>query len=135
MAAPNYTITPVSESDLPFLASFIHTAKLSLSINRLIFNDWPKDATQTQMYTGAVRGGYADPSTECFKAVDCNSDEIIGYFVLARKQAVQETPAEAENKYSTPVIPDGLNLGLFGEVMNATKQISQNVEAINRFGM
>ncbi|KAJ5120166.1 hypothetical protein N7448_010835 [Penicillium atrosanguineum] len=133
MAAPNYTIAPVLESDLPFLANFLHVAKLSLSINRLIFKDWPNDAVQMQMYTGAVRGGFSDPSMESFKAVDSDSDEIIGYFALARKQPVEETSVDAENKDSNQVIPDGLNPGLFEEVVKATDQISKKVEAMDRF--
>ncbi|KAJ5668525.1 uncharacterized protein N7477_007095 [Penicillium maclennaniae] len=85
------------------------------------------------MYTSAVRGGYADPSMESFKAVDSDSDEIIGYFVLARKQPAKDTSADAEKGESYPVVPDGLNPGLFGEVMNATRQISRETEGIDRF--
>lgn len=134
MAAPNY-IAPVSESDLPFLASFIHAAKLRLSINRLIFNDWPNDAFQKQMYSDAVQSGYSASSTECFKAVHSDSNEIIGYFVLGRRrQPAEETSIGAGSEDSNNVIPEGLNPGLFREVMDATTQIAKEREAIDRFG-
>ncbi|KAJ5201383.1 uncharacterized protein N7498_006046 [Penicillium cinerascens] len=131
MAAPKYSIASVSEPDLPFLANFIHAAKLSLSINRLIFKDWPNEALQKQMYSEAVQDGYSNPSMECFKAVDVDSNEIVGYFVLARKRPVKESLIDSGSEGEA--IPDGFNLGLFREMTDATIQIAKQTDAIDRF--
>lgn len=134
MVAPKYSIASVSEPDLPFLATFINTAKLSLSINRLIFEDWPNEALQKQMYSSAVQDGYSDPSMECFKAVDVDFNEIVGYFVLARKRPVKESPVDSGSEGAQQAIPDGFNLGLFKELNNAIVHIAKQTDAIDRFG-
>jgi hypothetical protein len=134
MASPEYSIVPVLEADLPFLANLTHAAKLSLSINRLIFENWPNEVLQKEMYSNAVLRGYSEPSLECFKAVDANSNEIIGYFVLARKQPVEEDLIDNGNEASRQATPDGLNRGLYGELITATTKIAKRTEAIDRFG-
>lgn len=134
MAAPKYSIASVSEPDLPFLANFIHAAKLSLSINRLIFKDWPNEALQKQVYSNAVQDGYSNPLMKCFKAVDVDSNEIVGYFVLARKRPVKKSLTDSGSEGVQQAIPDGFNLGLFRELTNATIQIAKQTDAIDRFG-
>lgn len=87
----------------PFLAKFIHSAKLSLSISRLLYQPWPNDPAQEKQYTGAVDGALADSSMECFKATDGDSNANIGYIVLARKMATKEdsiAPAQSEGSYN-----------------------------------
>lgn len=76
---------------------------------------------------------------ECFKAVEEESNEIIGYFVIARKQPVSskgESAADAndQNASGGQDIPDGLNPGLLTEVNNATAQIAKDTDGIERFG-
>ncbi|KAJ5572502.1 hypothetical protein N7450_009486 [Penicillium hetheringtonii] len=135
MAASNYSILPVMEADLPFLAEFIHAAKLRLTINRLLFEDWPNDPVQTKMYTNAVRSGFKDPDTEGFKAVDNNSKEIVGYFVLARKRPSQKPPQYEIREISSQGTPEGLNPLLFAEVMAASAKIEKEVEGTDHFDL
>jgi len=134
MVASNYSILPVVKADLPFLAEFIHAAKLRLNINRLLFEDWPNDPVQTKMYTDAVRSGFEDPATECFKAVDNDSNEIVGYFVLARKRPSQKPLQYETSKISSQGTPEGLNPSLFAEVMAASAKIEKEVEGTDHFG-
>lgn len=85
MASLKYYIAPVTKADLPTLANLFHSAKLPLSINRLIFNKWPNEELQIKLYTDTVEGAIADPDTVSFKAVD-DSNRIIGYLVLSRRK-------------------------------------------------
>ncbi|KAJ5594053.1 uncharacterized protein N7459_000261 [Penicillium hispanicum] len=134
MTTPDYSIAAVASSDLPTLARFIHDAKLALSINRLIFLDWPNEPVQSRQYTSAVQSGYDDPSIECFKAVDNHSQEIIGYFVLGRKRSVEKTPPiDIKNDDSKADVPEGLNPALLAEVVNATSLIARETEDIDRY--
>ncbi|KAJ5965712.1 hypothetical protein N7481_012426 [Penicillium waksmanii] len=128
MAVPNYSILPVVEADLPFLAKFIHASKLRLSINRLLFENWPNETIQMKMYTGAVTSGFKDPATESFKAVDTESNEIIGYFVLARKRPAQDLPEYELGANPDQGTPKGLNPSLFAEVMTASAEIAKATE-------
>lgn len=92
MINPNYQISPVESADLPFLVKFIHSAKLSLSINRLLYQPWPSKDVQRNQYAKAVEGAFGDSSMESFKATDKESNEIIGYIVLAKKKAFRNSP-------------------------------------------
>lgn len=134
MAVPNYAILPVVEADLPFLAKFIHASKLRLSINRLLFEEWPNETIQMKMYTGAVTYGFKDPATESFKAVDTESNEIIGYFVLARKRPAQELPEYELGANPDQGTPEVLNPSLFAEIMTASAEIAKATENTDFLG-
>lgn len=135
-----YKIEPVTSNDLPFLSKFIHSAKLALSINCLIFLDWPNEPLQNKLYSRAVRSGYEDPSIDCFKAVDNNNNtqEIIGYIAM-RKQSAPK-PEEAfketskEQEASGDSVPHGLNPPLFAEVNNAVSEIAECTKGLELLG-
>ncbi|CAL5869012.1 uncharacterized protein PFLUO_LOCUS3240 [Penicillium psychrofluorescens] len=135
MLPPKHSILPISGSDLPTLAEFLHTSKLALTVNRLIFKHWPNDATQLPLYTEAVESGFSDPSMECLKVVDDETGDIVGYLALSRKQAEKEAenPAGSEEDPESNA-PDGLNMPVFKEIMNAVSEITKEFEAIDRFG-
>lgn len=63
------------------------------------------------MYMDAVQDGYSDPSIEYFRAVNAESNEIIGYFVLAWKQPAKEASTDYGSK-GAQSIPKLLNPGL-----------------------
>lgn len=134
MTPPNYSILPVVEADLPFLANFIHAAKLRLSINRLLFLDWPNGEAQMKMYTAAVISGFEDPATECFKAVDLETNEIIGYLVIARKRPSQEPPEYEISRYSDSNTPEGLNPHVFAQVVTASAEIEKETKNTDFLG-
>lgn len=142
MAASNHIIAPVESSDLPFLARLVHAAKLSLSINRLLYQPWPNEDVQKKQYTGAVEGGFADSSMECFKATDSVSNDIVGYIVFTRKQAVhmeEEEPAptiasSASEQNNNNKTPKGINAGLLSEISNAAAQLAKATASIERYG-
>lgn len=135
MAGPTHTISRVEGSDLPFLAKFIHSAKLSLSINRLLYQPWPNNPVQEKQYTAAVEGALADSSMECFKATDGDLNAIIGYIVLARKTATKgDSMAPTQSADNGHNVPEGMNPGLLAEVSAANISISQATENIDRYG-
>jgi hypothetical protein len=133
MLPPKHSILPISSSDLPTLAQFLHTSKLALTVNRLIFKHWPNDATQLPLYTQAVESGFSDPSMECFKVVDDESGDIVGYLALSRKKAEKEKSASSEDG-AEPSVPDGLNPDVFRAVMNAVSRVTKEFEGMDRFG-
>ncbi|KAJ6157668.1 hypothetical protein N7470_005260 [Penicillium chermesinum] len=131
MSYPNYTLVPVESEDLPVLAQFLHSSKQALSINRLIFLDWPNDKIQMRMYSGAVKGGFEDPSIKNFKAVDNDTKEIIGYIAFAKKAVATKEEIEAQNKnFAEQKTPEGINPPLYAEVNNAILQISKDFHKI-----
>jgi hypothetical protein len=97
MATPKHSISAVEKANLPTLATLVAASKLSLTINRLLFKDWPNHAAQKPLYTGAVEGGFADPSVTNLKVVDNGSGEIVGYLGLTRKRPAP-VPAKKEGE-------------------------------------
>ncbi|CAG8973946.1 hypothetical protein HYALB_00007475 [Hymenoscyphus albidus] len=80
------TILPVQKSDLPDAANLIHTSKLALPINRLLYKNWPADAAQEEQCLNAVTGAFHNPTMESFKVVDPDTQEMVAYLVLTREK-------------------------------------------------
>ncbi|KAJ5353378.1 hypothetical protein N7452_002352 [Penicillium brevicompactum] len=135
MTSFDHPITRVTSSDLPFLAEFIHSAKLLLSINRLLYQPWPNEPLQRKQYTGAVEGAFADPSMECFKATHAESNEIIGYIVFAKKQASEGDKIAPQSQIPDAghTAPEGMTPGILTEISGANMEINKAVEHIDRF--
>lgn len=55
MSAPGYTLRPVQSSDIPVLGDLLYNSKLALTINRLLFKDWPNEAAQRRNYAAVLR--------------------------------------------------------------------------------
>ncbi|KAM5360142.1 hypothetical protein ACJZ2D_013957 [Fusarium nematophilum] len=125
------SILPISSSDLPTLAEFIHSSKLRLAINRLLFHDWPNDASQKPIYSQAVESAFNNPAVHCLKAVDQRSKDIIGYLVLTRKQP-EEGSSPEEQSTGGEDAPDGMNPDVFSTVVQAAKEISQETDKLDR---
>ncbi|KAH7118573.1 hypothetical protein B0J13DRAFT_629699 [Dactylonectria estremocensis] len=80
-----YLIFPVEGADVPTIAEYLLTCKLRLTINRLLYADWPNETVQRRQCNKAVQGGFDDPNTENLKVVDVASGALVGYLGLTRK--------------------------------------------------
>jgi hypothetical protein len=135
MPIPNHSILPVLSSDLPTLANFVHSSKLPLTINRLLFKDWPNEPAQKPLYTHAVQSGFKDPSVDCLKVVDDESRDIVGYLVLTRKRpANTERPTDKKIGDGKQNIPDGVDPDVYTTVLKAVTKIAKEMEGIDHFG-
>ncbi|RDW62086.1 hypothetical protein BP6252_11519 [Coleophoma cylindrospora] len=136
----SYSIVPITAEDLPTLAAFVYTSKQQLTINRVLWKDWPNEAAQRANYTNAVEGAFKDPLSETFKVVDDESGEILGHVVLSRKVPVggdvKNTGTDDEGEGSQDEkVPKGLNLEVAGEVGEAVKEIDKEFLGEDRFGL
>lgn len=131
----SYSIHSVASTDLPALGELLHTAKLALPINRLLWKDWPNDAAQKPQYAQALESGFKEPSIENFKAIDNASGETVGYLGLARKQPVkQEESVQNSNPSTPPNLPDGVDTEVCTAVMKAVAEIAEDTEGMDCFG-
>ena len=132
---PPTSILPVSSSDLPTVGRFLYSQKLALTVNRLLFKDWPNEAAQMPVYTSAVEGGLKDPSTEGLKVIDDESREIVGYIALTRRRPVkQEPPTVQGNGDAKQNIPEFFNPDVLSMVLTAVNEINKEIEGIDHFG-
>ena len=137
MSTPTATILPVEEADLPFLGDFLYSCKLELSINRLLFQNWPNEPLQKSMYSGAVNSGFDDKDVECVKAVN-EKGEIVGYLALSRKRAAAKTEtSEAADARAgdgqgegdaKPSAPEGLDPRVLSGVISTVTELNKETE-------
>ncbi|KAI8649350.1 N-acetyltransferase domain-containing protein [Fusarium sp. Ph1] len=125
------SILPVAGSDLPMLAEFVHSSKLCLTINRLLYLDWPNDAAQKPQYRRAVESSFNNDKVQCLKAVDEESNELVGYLVLTPKTPVEarkdtEIGSDAEEKN----VPEGMHAGVWSAVTNAAAEINRETDSL-----
>ncbi|EXJ67323.1 uncharacterized protein A1O5_09336 [Cladophialophora psammophila CBS 110553] len=140
MTHPKQSIRPVSSLDLPLLSDLVHTGKLALPINRLLFKDWLNDAAQKPLYAAAAEAAFKDEQLECLKAVDEGSGDILGHLSLTRKRPDSEfkegqpTPdEEAELGKQQQDIPEFFNPDVLSAVSNAVAEIPEQLEGLDHF--
>lgn len=133
MSLPNHSIQPVREADLPFLASFLHTSKLALPINRLLFKEWPNDAAQKPLYAGAMRSGFEDADVDDLKCVDADTGEIVAYIAISRKRPGPDPTAD-RLKRSDAGKGDFFHPDIIAAVTDAVGEINRDVQNLDRIG-
>ncbi|KAL4765362.1 GNAT family N-acetyltransferase [Aspergillus foveolatus] len=85
--SPLYTSRQVERSDLGALEELLFTSKLSLTINRLLFNDWPNEAAQRRDYRAALEHqDLESDDRESLSVIDNASGKLIGCIALCRRQ-------------------------------------------------
>ena len=144
-------IIPVEASDIPTLGTdLLYPQKLALTINRLLFKDWPNEPVQKANSTRAVESSFNDPDVECLKAVDEHGD-IIGYVALTRKHqpptnnTVAVPPSDDAADTGTGTAgegggkqdgspPDFFNPHVLSAVQAAVAEINQTTQTTEHYG-
>lgn len=130
------SILPVAGSDLPKLAEFVHSAKLCLTINRLLYLNWPNDAAQKPQYRRAVESSFKNDNVQCLKAVDEESNELVGYLVLTRKTSVEaRKDTEIGSDAGDQSVPEGMHAGVWSAVNHAAAEINRETDGLDHLGM
>lgn len=131
-------IVPAEASDIPTLGTdLLYHQKLALTINRLLFRDWPNETTQKAIYIGAVESAFNDSNVECLKAVDEHGD-IIGYLALTRRQPTNTVPpsdaASTGGEGGKQDVPDFFNPDVLSPVQSAVADINQETQNTEHYG-
>ena len=141
MAAKGYTIQPAVLADSPTLIDLVVHDKLSLTMNQLIFKDWPNTDKQKSVYTGNVERAFRDPSSVPLKAVD-DTGNIVGYLLLSRRKPLSSLTSDdtkpedrMENiKPEETTVPDFMNLAPVKAVNEAVVKLNKPFAEIDRYG-
>lgn len=133
MASP-YHILPVESSDLATLAEFVYHSKLNLTINRLLYKDWPNEVAQRHQYTLAVEGGFDNPNTESLKVVDA-SGEIVGYIALTRIHPTNANePANDDKGSQQQNATDVFNQDVLNAVIQGVAEVAKVTQTMDHYG-
>jgi hypothetical protein len=136
MSSTNFTVSRIEKPDLPAVSRNLAASKLPLTINRLLYKNWPNEEAQLAQCTKAIEGAFTNPlNVLFFKAVDNKSGEIVGHIAVTRKPIGTNGPGPAitiaEN--GKPKVPDGMNEEVFRAVMNSTAELNTH-ESVEHFG-
>ncbi|KAF2135232.1 uncharacterized protein K452DRAFT_293378 [Aplosporella prunicola CBS 121167] len=138
MVAAPCSISSMERPDFPTIADFLHSSKLQLTINRLLYKDWPNDAAQKSQCTQTIEGAFADPHVENLKAVDETSGDIVGYLGLTRKRPTKPsaTPGDGSDNAATAPqmeVPEFFNPEVFKAVIGAVGELSKETAGVDHF--
>lgn len=81
-----FLISAPEEKDIKVLGGLLLRSKLSLTINRLLWKNWPNETAQREQYTAAVEGAFKDPNMLDLRAVDKETGQIAGYVCFTKKE-------------------------------------------------
>ncbi|KAJ1714208.1 acyl-CoA N-acyltransferase [Aspergillus flavus] len=131
MTTPSYTIRAVEHSDIPALGELLYTSKLALTINRLLFKNWPNEATQRQNYLGALEGIDVD-SPKSRTVVDNDTGEVIGHLALNRRRPVEKLE-QSQGETKKPYLPNFFAPEVVTAVLEAVATINEEVKTFDRY--
>jgi ribosomal protein S18 acetylase RimI-like enzyme len=131
MSTLSHSILPVTDADLGIIGDLVHSCKLELTINRLLFYNWPNDDAQKPQYAAAVQRGFNNPSAECYKAVDDESGEILGYVIFTRNRPTGTEQSKEEEQD----VPRGVKPEVLSAVNNAAAEIWNDTPNTDHFSM
>ncbi|RDW86897.1 GNAT family N-acetyltransferase [Aspergillus mulundensis] len=128
----NFTFRQVERSDVDTLEGLLFTSKLSLTINKLLFKNWPNEAVQRRNYRSALEGlDFDNSDRESLTVVDDELGKIIGHLALYRREP--QTPvqddiecgqSQAASATEQADIPDFFNADVLNAVIEAVGELS-----------
>jgi hypothetical protein len=137
--SPSYTLTPFTPSHIPQTSELLFTSKLGLTINRLLFKNWPNEEVQRRNYT-AVLESLPRSGVEALSVLDEQSGEVLGHLSLTRRRAVEikskEEKKEEEEKGGDgkQEVPDFFNPEVLSAVQAAVAELSSGLEGVDHLG-
>lgn len=123
---PGYAILPVTEADLPTLSLHLRLSKLPLTINRLLFKDWPNEAAQSVQYSAAIEASFRDGAAEMVKVVHEASGHVVGHLVLTHKQP--------DDGAQPTVAPNGMVPELYYMILNGVSKLEEVIRSREHLG-
>lgn len=133
MSIPGYTLRPVQSSDIPALSDLLYKSKLSLTVNRLLFKDWPNEAVQRRKYA-AVFEGLDLSKTEFVSVVDDETGDLVGHLALTRRRSISSTETQSVLPGNEQKVPDFFNPGVLAAVGAAAAELAQDTKNIDHYG-
>lgn len=130
MSINDYSVLPLLLEDVPTLAEFVQESKLCLTVNRLLFKNWPAYDVQKEHYGKGVCPNFDDPLVTRFKVIHNDSKEVVGHLVVTRVKPVEAKPDDASSSASAP---DYFDAGVLAEVKRMVSELDTE-RAVDRLG-
>ncbi len=132
MYSDKYTIRPFQAGDVAETGELLFTQKLGLTINRLLFKNWPNEEVQRKNYTSTLAN--LDPDTmESLTVVENASGDIVGHLSMTRKKPAPKTDENPGNGEEGEV-PDHFNADVLATVMKAANELDAVMKNTDHIG-
>ena len=132
MSSDRYTIRPFEAGDVAETGELLFTQKLGLTINRLLFKNWPNEEVQLKNYTSTLAN--LDAATmESLTVVENASGDIVGHLSMTRKKPAPETDENPGNGREGE-IPDHFNADVLSTVMEVASELDAVMKDTDHIG-
>ncbi|KAL2830968.1 hypothetical protein BJY01DRAFT_254466 [Aspergillus pseudoustus] len=136
-SSTSYKLILFDPAHITETAELLYISKLGLTINRLLFKDWPNEAMQRKNYTSVIEN-LPGSEFEGITAVDEVSGEVLAHLAIRRKTPVANNDEEEKGKGgaaaaapAAPEIPEFFNAEVFSAVRAAVSELSQGLEEVD----
>lgn len=106
-----FPILPVTIDDLPTLVDNLYASNFELTINHLLWKDWPNELCQRASHKNAFGNNIGKEGSEIWKVLD--GEEVVGQMVvnrrLAKEKDEEREKKEREEKMNGPGKLEGIN--------------------------
>ncbi|KAL2793937.1 hypothetical protein BJX66DRAFT_351492 [Aspergillus keveii] len=130
--SPSYILTHFTPSHIPQTSELLFSSKLGLTINRLLFKNWPNEAVQRRNYT-AVLESLPRSGVEALSVLDEDSGEVLGHLSLTRKMPAErkEEDKGEEKAVKEQEVPDIFTPEVLSAVQAAVSELSSGLEGVD----
>lgn len=137
MTSEKYTIRPFEAVDIAATGELLYTQKLGLTINRLLFKNWPNEEVQRKNYTSTLAN--LDPATmEPLTVVENASGEIVGHLTMTRKKPAPKDEGPSNGSGSgngkEEEIPNHFNPDVLSTVMKVANELDAVMKDTDHIG-
>lgn len=132
------SVESAGEADLAAVIELVHWAKLSLTINRLLWNEWPNKEAQKEQTTQHVEHSFRDPGVKTLKVADEASGELLGFIILTQRRSTKVTDTGGKQDSDTekrPKLSNQLNPAVLSLVDTGLSEIRDNMAGVDYIGM
>lgn len=134
---PSFTIAFATDADVPALVHLIYLEKISLPINRCMWNNWPNEIAQKARVEAAVRGSLDGTKHKSYKIVDTEKDRVVGLLVLTRRsqRVVNDSTQESEGDVAKAEVPPELRADVLKMVVASIGSIDEGSSNADHIGL
>ncbi|EPE35809.1 Acyl-CoA N-acyltransferases (Nat) [Glarea lozoyensis ATCC 20868] len=109
-----YTILPLTPPDLDTMTHLVWLSKQSLTVNRLLYQNWPNEAAQRAQCRKAVENSMQCKDVQSWKVVHKESGEMVGHVAMKFYGDAGQKDVGGGGE-----VPDGMHPGVYEMVVDS----------------
>ncbi|KAL4969879.1 GNAT family N-acetyltransferase [Aspergillus stella-maris] len=138
MSVKDYTIRPFENADIPATGELLYQSKFKLTINRLLFNNWPNAEIQRQNYMSTLEN-LDLKIMESLTVIDDKSGQVVGHLTVTRKRLTskkaQISEADGDEDAPTHRTTDFFNADVVEAVQEACMELDKPMADVDHLNL